>query len=346
MTKLCKHIDCLGILHLRKIPKPIKEFITKSSKSYFSRNELYYESKPLYKISELREKLLSCLCNSKFVNYIIFDYTINFSAQVYYFLMSSKAKTDLIQQALDCLQEDVNNMVALIENRKHYSLKHTLPQNDSIVKFRNIELDNKLELYSYVKSFGKSNFTFISPGLGSILIAPFFKSIWGNSFKHILYSRFKNKDNLEFNMPKNLGKNLYLIDDNIGSGFTTQELITLLKNHNLLGTSAIEYDWYLYDIISKGLSPYTKFNYAIYDKISLLNTRNHKFLDQAIEILKKEPKSYNKYLKQNNFNQHFHNDLTILFNIGKNIAKQYLPTQVYNKALFFTKQIIEVYKGV
>ena len=35
--------------------------------------------------------------------------------------MSSKAKTDLIQQALDCLQEDVNNMVALIENRKHYS---------------------------------------------------------------------------------------------------------------------------------------------------------------------------------------------------------------------------------
>lgn len=346
MGKLFKYIDCLGILHLSKIPESIKKFITQTPKKILSRNKLYYESKPLYKISKLREQLLSCLCNNKYVNYVIFDYAINFSAQTYYFLMSSNAKTNLIQQAQNCLQEDVNNIVALFEHKNHYSLKCTLPKTDLFVKFRNIELDNKLEIYAYVKSFGKSNFTFISPGLGSILIAPFFQSVWGNNYRHLLYSRFKNKDNLSFSIPENLGKDLYLIDDNIGSGFTTQELMSLLKNHNLLGTSAVEYDWFLYDIISRGLSFYTKFNFTLYNKISLLNTRNHKFLDQAIELLKKEPKFYCKYLKQNHFNRLFHNDLIISINIGKKIAKQYLPASIYKKSILFTNQIKKVYKGV
>lgn len=346
MNRISSHLDCLGILHLHKISKNVEIFTTSLKGINLSRNKLYYESKLLKEISKMRKQLLSYLCSDKFTNYIILDYAINFSAQVYYFLLSINAELDLTRQALNCLQEDVNNIVNLIESKNNFTTKYTLPQSDLFINFRNIELDNKLEIYAYVKSFGKCNFTFISPGLGSILIGSFFKAVWGNEYKHILYSRFKNKDNLNITMPNNLDGNLYLIDDNIGSGFTTQELMLLLKNHNLIGVSAVEYDWFLFDIISKGLSHYTKFNYTLYDKLDLINTRNHKFLDQAIDILKNNPKDYCKYLKQNNFNQKLHNDFSILIRTGKRIVKQFLPSKVYKNSLFFTKQILKFYKGV
>lgn len=347
MKKVSRKIDCLGILHLHRVPNIIKKFTTQINNLYLSRNSFYYKSKPLYEISQMREELLSHLCNDKVTNYIIFDYVINFSAQTYYYLMSLKAETKLIKQSQNCLQEDVNNMVSLLENKNQYSNKHILPKTDLFIEFRNIELDNKLEIYAYIKSFGKSNLTFITPGLGSILIGPFFKAIWGNNYKNLLFSRFKNKskNTVDFKTTKNMRGNLYLIDDNIGSGFTTQEIKQLFEN-NLFGISAVEYDWYLYDIISKGFSPYTKFNYQLYNKLSLINTRNHKFLDNTIEILIKDPNKYCAYLWQNNFNHTFCSDLKTLFKIGKNVAKRYLPKQIYLESLNFTKNIIKVYKGV
>ena len=41
-------------------------------------------------------------------------------------------------------------------------------------------------------------------------------------------------DNLNSKIDKDLSGNLYLLDDNIGSGFTTQELMHLLKDKNLV----------------------------------------------------------------------------------------------------------------
>ncbi len=345
MKKLNKCIDCLGVLHTRRVPDFLNKYTTQINNSYLCRNKLYYDSKPLNTISNMREEFLSHMCSDKKVNYIILDYVSNFSAQAFYFLLSSSAESKLIQQALDCLQEDVDNIVALIENRNYKAKHYILPESNLLINFRNIELDNKLEIYSYVKSFGKTNFSFITPGLGSILIGPFFKAIWGNNYKHILYSRFKKGSKREIEIPQILDDKLYLIDDNIGSGFTTQELMQLFKN-KFWGMSAVEYDWYLYDVISKGLSPYTKFNHALYDKLSLINTRNHKFLDSIIEILKNRPNEYCDYLKQNNFQKTLSNDLEVLVKVGKSVAKKYLPKPLYTQSLNFTKQIIKVYKGV
>lgn len=344
MKKISKYIDCLGIVHIRRSPQPVKRYTTNLKSISLSRNELYYTSKPLQEILNMREELLSLLGLDRIENYIILDYAINFSAQTYYNLICSRANNKLIQQAKSCLQEDVNNMVSLIENVCKFSHSNILPQIDMRINFRNIELDNKLAIYSYVKNFGKTNYTYISPGLGSILIGPFFHSIWGNDYKHVLYSRFK-ENNTNIKILKNLGKNPYLIDDNIGSGFTTQELISLYNNR-FLGTTAVEFDWFLYDIISRGLSKYVKFNYELYDNLILLNTRNHKFLDNAINILKNTPNKYLKFLKKNNFNHFLLNDLQISLKIGKNSAKKYLPKHLFKNSLNITNQIVKIYKGV
>ncbi len=345
MKKLSKKIDCLGVLHTNKIPMFLNKYTTKISGSFLSRNKLYYDSKPLDEISNMREELLSHLCLDKKINYVILDYASHFSAQSYYFLLSINTEGELIKNALACLQEDVNNIVALIENKNIQTKHYILPKVKLPINFRNIELDNKLEIYSYVKSFGKTSFYFITPGLGSIFIGPFFKAVWGNDYKHILYSRFKNNDKGKFDSSQILDAQLYLIDDNIGSGFTTQELMQLFKN-KFLGISAVEYDWYLYDVISKGLSPYTKFNYQLYDKLSLINTRNHKFLDKIIEMLKNEPKNYYDFLKHNKFHNILTNDFVVLFKVGKGIAKKYLPKPLYKQSLNFSKQIVKIYKGV
>ena len=346
MVSLNKHLDCIGILHFKQKSIIVENFVTKAKNTYLSRNKIYYKSKCLHDVSQLREQLLSCLGNNKLINYIILDYVINFSAQVYYNLMYKKQSDFLVKQAKSCLEEDVSNMVSLIENKNKFTSTQKLPKIDLFIDIRNIELDNKLEVYSYVKNFGKIECTIVTPGLGSILIGPFFKAIWGNEFINILYSRFKEQDNLISKKYKNFNKVLYLIDDNVGSGFTTEELIELLNENKLLGVSSVEYDWYLYDIISKGKSPYTKFKYDKYDKLTIINTRNHKFLDKSINFIINNPGNYIQHLKQYKFGSYWHNDITTLVKIGRNIAKQYLPQQKYKETLTFTRNIIKTYKGV
>ena len=346
MIKLNKYVDCFGVLHANKFVNELSPFITKINDIYYSRNNAYYESKTLSQVSKLRNELLSLISDDKFSNYVIFDYVINFSAQVYYNLMLNNAKNTLIQQAKSCLEEDVCNMVTLIENKHHFCFKQNLPTGENLVEFRSIELDNKLEIYSFIKAFGKTNHTFVNPGLGSILIGPFFKAIWGSDYKNILYSRFKKLDNLNSKIDKDLSGNLYLLDDNIGSGFTTQELMHLLKDKNLVGVSSVEYDWFLYDIISQGKSPYTKFNYSLYSQLTLLNTRNHRFLDNLEKLITTNPNNYLSELKLNNFAKKNKSDLEQLFKVGKSVAKKYLPKEKYKQALNFTKHIIKTNKEI
>ena len=346
MNKLSKYIDCLGVLHLKEVSKNLQYFTTKVPKGFLSRNALYYTPKKLREISLLRKQILSYLCDNKFENYIILDYAIQFSAQTYYFLMSKNEDNKLIQQAKDCLEEDIANFVQFIENGNIFTSKVDLPINDTLIEIRNIELDNKLLVYSYVKNCKNIKAIIITPGLGSILIGPFFKAIWGNDYQNILYSRFKNQDHLKTIEYSSLDNDLYLIDDNIGSGFTTEELMILLKKHNLLGCSSVEYDWFLYDIISKGHSPYTKFNYNLYDKLTLITTRNHKFLDTLVNTLKNNPENYQSYLQENKFHKFGKTDLQISIGIGVQKAKKYLPKPIYENSLSFSKQILQTYKGV
>ena len=346
MVKLNRQLDCIGILHLKQNFPMVKNFIVKAKNMHLSRNKIYYESKWLNDIYLLREQLLSYLGDNKLINYIVLDYVINFSAQVYYNLMSKKQPDFLVKQAKLCLEEDVSNMISLIENKNNYTFTQKLPNANLFIDFRNVELDNKLEVYSYVKNFGKIDCMIITPGLGSILIGPFFKAIWGNEFTNILYSRFKAHDNPNSKKCENFHKALYLVDDNVGSGFTTEELIGLLKGNRLLGVSSVEYDWHLYDIISRGQSPYTKFKYNKYDKLTIINTRNHKFLDKSVDFVVNNPENYIQYLKQHKFNSYWKNDITILVKIGKNAAKKYLPKQRYKDTSNFTRNIIKTYKGV
>ena len=346
MKKLSKYIDCLGVLHLKELPLNLKDFMSEYSKGFLSRNSLYYSPKKLSEISILRKHLLSCLCDNKYANYIILDYAIQFSAQTYYFLISNNQDGELILQAKKCLEEDVENFVQFIEKGNIFTSKFDLPINDTLIEIRNIELDNKLLVYAYVKNLKNLKTTIITPGLGSILIGPFFKAIWGNNYENILYSRFKNQDHIKTFKYSSFDNDLYLVDDNIGSGFTTEELMALLKSHNLIGCSSVEYDWYLYDIISKGLSPYTKFNYKLYDKLTLINTRNHKFLDTLVNNLKNNPDKYQTHLEENGFYQLRKNDLEISITTGVQIAKKYLPKSIYKNSLSFSKQILKIYKGV
>ena len=101
---------------------------------------------------------------------------------------------------------------------------------------------------------------------------------------------------------------------------------------------------------NKNLIKYENFlnnnDFELYDKITLLNTRNHRFLDGAVEILKEQPVEYCKFLKQNNFNHGPTNDLNLLFKVGKKIAKHYLPNQVYKNSLNLTKKILKIYEGM
>lgn len=350
MKKYYKRLDCLGVIKLKMSEIAGIEFLVTKYKNYcLSRNNLYYNVTTLESISKTRANLYNILSHNKIKNYVILDYIIHYSSQAYYYLLSQFEDVKLIEECKNALEEDVKNFIHLIENKEFIKPNFIIPNIDKEINVRNIEMDNKLLVYAFVKSFDKPNYTLVHPGLGSILIGSFFKIIHNANYQNIIFSRYRGLNNLDnFKIiNQKLNNEIYLIDDNIGSGLTTEELLTALSlNHIVHGATAIEFDWFIYDKVSQNRSPYKKFNYTIYEKLSFLNTRNHRFLDSLVLSLKENPMQYNKILNKNNFNHIFKSDIKVQYAMGKKIAKKYLPFNIYKSNLNFTRKILKNYMGI
>lgn len=344
-------VDCLGGIYLKT---PCFDLCQKIGKNlWYSRNAKYYSTQTIANLEKQRTKLYNLISNDNLKNYVLLDHIINYSAKCYYTCLNQKNLKKESNEIKKCLDEDVQNIVSLFENKEIKNPKNTFPPIQTNIIDRHIEMDNKFLIYTYALNYHQQNKDIITTGLGSVLIGPFFKALYNNNYFVLTYSRYANgqinsqKTNLQNYIDLNLlkNKNYVVLDDNIGSGLTTEYLMDAFnKNGYNCIFSSIEFDWIIYKQIKQNLSPYKPFNPQIYERISFLNTRNHRFLVAAINCLTHSPEKYIAFLKQHKYHK-IKPDIITQFNIGKTIAKHFLPKSIYKKHLNYNLQLIKTIKN-
>lgn len=343
-----RDFDLLGMIKLRDV-EGIEGLVTPIGDGEFlSRATPYWTSSTCAEASKFREQLKSVLpyCQGKKA-FVILEYMANLSGKVYYCEIQ-KAINDgdksTIKKAKDCLYEDVSNIINLIENEPINPSKYVLPESERETPERCIECDNMGLLYLYTKCFEvPRGYKMLNTGLGGIFIGPFFKSIHNVNWTNMLKSKYVNEQgkNLDQKGVMDLivepqmfdnGKVL-LIDDNIGTGATTKEIVELLRAEGKqVKYGAVQYNWINYFKVGEGTKDIERFNPAEIDYVTQINYPGHKLIKHSIEILKGQRdlaknvpsqdhvtpwgKIYELYKQEKHYNKGYICDLITLQNKG------------------------------
>ena len=102
----------------------------------------------------------------------------NSSAKVYFEELKKKIENqdNRVIEVQKCFEEDCANIVRFFRNQPLQKTKYDLPDGNSKILERHIEMDNKQMLYLFCSNLKFTNQKHIlNPGLGSIFIGPILK---------------------------------------------------------------------------------------------------------------------------------------------------------------------------
>jgi len=355
--------DIMGIFNLKDITG-IEKYVTKiSDDNYLSRSKEYYKRKNFTELSierNLLNNLLTLENNRR--NFVILENMLNASAKVYYESLKNHILYEEIHiyaQAKNCFEEDVENIINILSDKPIKKALKNLPTGKTKTPERAIELDNKALLYLFCKTLDIPNDKHIlTPGYGSLYLGQFIKTIYGCEYSNLLKSSYiqdKNEKKLLnlktdiFDLVSNpdalkSSKEVILLDDNIGTGQTMQDIKKQLQEkniHTLCG--AVQYNWINHFKYYQGEKDST-FDIKDFEYITPFNYPGHKLMEHAIKCLQLSGSTYINYLQSKSYRNRFVNDFigsivrselyikNLNFNLYKD--KSYSPTtKKMNKAI-------------
>lgn len=336
-----RDFDILGIITLNDV-QGIENYVTPviengEIKTYLSRSKEYYNVKTMLELALERDNLKKLLTSEPSKrNFVILENMLNCSAKVYfkkfqqYIASGKEAECEAeLQKARDCLMEDVTNIISVMENKgsitKNYN--NTLPVGYENSEKRAIEMDNKAILYMFAKSLDftdkqPQNLEVLTPGYGSLYIGPFLKAMHGYDFTNMLKSKYIEENNtvstdsvsslISSDRIYNDGTTVLVIDDNIGTGATMQELKGDLEKRGIkdIISGAIQFNWRNYYRVSTGdKKEIDRFEIDNFDVLSPLNYAGHKLYKHAISQLISSGKEYMDYLQSKSYRRKEYSDL-------------------------------------
>lgn len=328
--------DILGIITLKDI-NGIEKYVTElppdkegDGARYLSRSKEYYNVKSMSELAIERDELGTLVTNDLSKrNFVIIENMLNCSARVYFakfeeYIRSGKTEKARLQleQAEKCLMEDTKNILAILEGKGdiEVDLNNRLPSGIENCALRAIEMDNKAALYVFAKALknkkGPDEIEVVTPGYGSVYIGPFLKAMYGYNFTNIFKSKyieevahlsrdeFSMKTLMSSERPYEPGKTVFLLDDNIGTGSTMNELKEKLSNEGVskILSGAIQYNWRNYYRVATGeKEDIDRFEINDFDFVTPINYAGHKLYKRAIASLMSSGRSYDEYLKSKNY---------------------------------------------
>lgn len=329
--------DILGIIKLKDV-EGIEKYVTKIQKAnaeteqteYFSRSKEYYNVKSLSELSNEREELKKLLTREYGKrNFVILENMLNCSARSYFkkfeeYILSGQSEDTRVQMnmARKCMEEDTKNILVLLSNKGIINVnpKFILPQSDENCQKRAIEMDNKAILYIFSKaleldSSNLDNIEIVTPGYGSMYIGPFIKEMYGIDYTNIFKSKYISESSkiVDSESPKQLVSNqrifnddinVILLDDNVGTGDTMQELKESLSKNgvNVVASGAVQYNWRNYYKVSVGKKEgINRFDASKFDFVNPINYAGHKLYSHAIDLLHSSGEEYESYLNSKSY---------------------------------------------
>ena len=332
--------DIVGIIELQDV-QGIERYVTPLKRGdkvegYLSRSKEYYNVKTMTELALEREELKTKL-TSEFSkrNFVILENMLNCSAKVYFrkfeqYILSGKNpeyKGDLAK-ATDCLNEDMRNVVTILKGKGEFDFDNhsVLPVGTENSQKRPIEMDNKALLYIYAQSLKMKkpeNIEILTPGYGSLYIGPFLKAMYGCDYTHMLKSKYiaetlpessevSFKELISGDRIFDENKTLLLLDDNIGTGQTMQEIKSELQKNgiNNVLSGAVQFNWINYYRVATGeKKDINRFNVDEFNFISPFNYAGHKLYDHAIDALHSSGEDYVTYLNSKEYRKEGRNDI-------------------------------------
>ena len=254
---------------------------------------------------------------------------LNCSARSYFkkfeeYILSGQNENSRIQMdmARKCMEEDTRNILVLLANNGLISVnpKLVLPQSDENCQKRAIEMDNKAVLYIFSKALELdnkelSNIEVLTPGYGSIYIGPFLKEMYGVDYTNIFKSKYISESSklVDSESPKQLVSNqrifnnnskVILLDDNVGTGDTMEELKETLSKSGIdvIASGAVQYNWRNYYKVSVGKKEgINRFDTSKFDFVNPINYAGHKLYSHAIDLLHSSGEEYESYLNSKSY---------------------------------------------
>ena len=335
-----KDFDIIGIITLHDV-EGLEKYVTPVRKNgeivtYLSRSKEYYNVKSMTELALEREELKTKLTRELTKrNFVILENMLNCSGKVYFkrfeeYIMYGKCEKNRIrlQQAEECLMEDVKNLLVILEEKGLIEIdpRKILPVGDENCAKRAIEMDNKAMLYIFAQALkmkkDAKDIEVLTPGYGSIYIGPFLKAMYGYDFTNILKSKYisesKSQETVDIGSLMSStrafesDKTVLLLDDNIGTGATMAEIQSNLKSANIKSiiSGAVQYNWRNYFRVSIGeKKDIDRFEVTDFDLVTPFNYAGHKLYKHAIDLLHSSGSEYIEYLNSKSYRKDEYCDL-------------------------------------
>lgn len=311
-----------------------------SNGKYLSRNASYYQSHTYSELATERKRLGNLLTDdlSK-KNFVILEYLSNSSAKVFFEELKKVIdnQTNDVTIARECFEEDCANLVRFFKNEPLQKPIYDLPEGSSKTLERHIEMDNKQFLYMFCSNlkFDKAKHV-VTPGLGSIFVGPFLKSMYGFDYTNILFSLYSKDEKLRTistqksfedtcsnNLWKTTKNDLILIDDNVGSCNTMN---TIRNNLSECGKKckfgAIKYNWNFYNQVKHGELDHPTYNVNDVDFLTILDDPGYWIMRDSVNALKElNGDAYVKVMKDYGLRQSNMSDIQILMNLAEKYSQ-------------------------
>ena len=252
-----------------------------------------------------------------------------------YIKRGTSEKEEEMNSARRCMEEDLRNIVTILSKRGLISIDQSkiLPGGPENSERRIIEMDNKAMLYIFAESLeslkDNENIEVLTPGYGSLYIGPMLKIMYGWDYTNLLKSKYiksimPDNDSIDIEDLVNServfqeGKEILLLDDNIGTGQTMEEVKEQLQEKGIdkIKCGAIQYNWINYYRIGIGEKTLDKkgnkikrFSVKDYDIISPMNYYGHKLCERAISMLHSSGEEYIAYLNSKSYRLPNYSDL-------------------------------------
>ena len=311
-----------------------------SNGKYLSRNSSFYESKTYSELADARKRLNELLTedHSK-KNFVILEYLANSSAKIYFEELKRKIENqdNQVIEAQKCFEEDCANIVRFFRNQPLQKTIYNLPNGNSKILERHIEMDNKQILYMFCSNlkFNKPKHI-LTPGLGSIFVGPFLKSMYGFDYTNILFSLYSKDEKLRNISEQKIFDELFsddvwsttsnellLIDDNTYSCTTLNNIISQLKfRHKDCRFGAVKYNWDFYNQVKHGELQHPTFDINEVDFLTIFDEPGYWIMRDSIEALKKNGEdAYIKIMKQYGLRQDNTPDILVLMHLAEKYSQ-------------------------
>lgn len=311
-----------------------------SNGKYLSRNSSFYESKTYSELADARKRLNELLTedHSK-KNFVILEYLANSSAKIYFEELKRKIENqdNQVIEAQKCFEEDCANIVRFFRNQPLQKTIYNLPNGNSKILERHIEMDNKQILYMFCSNlkFNKPKHI-LTPGLGSIFVGPFLKSMYGFDYTNILFSLYSKDEKLRNISEQKIFDELFsddvwsttsnellLIDDNTYSCTTLNNIISQLKfRHKDCRFGAVKYNWDFYNQVKHGELQHPTFDINEVDFLTIFDEPGYWIMRDSIEALKKNGgDAYIKIMKQYGLRQDNTPDILVLMHFAEKYSQ-------------------------